>query len=192
MSDKNSAFYQQLLNLLEGEARERAENAFNEKGNPKKGFKPNTINYTITKKGFSGKKNEYDFIISRAVLEHVNDLEHTMLDIKSSLKEDGISLHKVDLKSHGLDRYTPFDFLTWPTFLYKLMYSHKGYPNRYRVDTYKHHATTANLKITHLEPTQELTQEQLNRIYPKLTSDFKHISPEELLWMGFWISLEHE
>jgi len=191
MSDTNSAVYKQLIGSLEGEARERAKNAFIDKDNPKKGFKPNTINYTITKNGFSGQKNEYDFIISRAVLEHVNDLENTMLDIKHSLKEDGISLHKVDLKSHGLDRYTPFDFLTWPTLLYKLMYSHKGFPNRYRVDKYKHHAETSNLKITHLEPTQQLTQEQLDRIYSKLTRDFKHISPEELLWMGFWIRLEH-
>lgn len=192
MSDKNSAVYQQLLSLLEGEARERAENAFKEKGNPKKGFKPNTINYTITKNGFSGKKDKYDLIISRAVLEHVNDLEHTMLDMKASLKKNGISLHKVDLKSHGLDRYTPFDFLTWPKLLYKLMYSHKGYPNRYRVDVYKHHAKASHLKVTHLEPTQQLTQEQLNLIYPKIINDFKHTPQEELLWMGFWMTLVHD
>ena len=36
-----------------------------------------------------------------------------MLDIQRSMKAGGLSVHQVDLKSHGLDRYVAFDFLTW-------------------------------------------------------------------------------
>lgn len=36
-----------------------------------------------------------------------------MLDIQRSMKAGGLSVHQVDLKSHGLDRYAAFDFLTW-------------------------------------------------------------------------------
>ena len=97
--------------------------------------------------GLSGAIDEYDLVISRAVLEHVNDLEKIMLDIKCSMKNKGVSIHQVDLKSHGLDRYIEFDFLTWPRSLYKLMYSHKGFPNRVRVDTYKENAKNMGLNV---------------------------------------------
>ncbi len=139
----------------------------------------------------SGSKNEYDLIISRAVLEHVNNLEKTMLDVKQNLKEKGQSLHQVDLKSHGLDRYTDFDFLTWPDFIYRLMYSHKGFPNRLRVNCYKEFATKVNLSIKQLTPTGRIDENKIDHIYRKLAKGFRMIPPEELSWTGFWIYLEH-
>jgi len=191
LSAKNIQVYQHLLNSLDANKRDRAENAFQEKGNPESGFKENSINYKITENGLSDASNAYDLIISRAVLEHVNVLDKTMLDIKRSLKPNGVSLHQVDLKSHGLDRYTDFDFLTWPTVLYHLMYSHKGYPNRLRVNKYRELAEQAQLKIKHLSPTGQLDPQKVDLIYAKVADEFRQTSREELSWQGFWIYLEH-
>ncbi|MDH5561840.1 MAG: class I SAM-dependent methyltransferase [Deltaproteobacteria bacterium] len=191
MSEKNIDIYVQLLNSLGGKERKRAEAVFKEKGNPASGFNEHCIRYKVTKNGLSGANNAYDLIISRAVLEHVNDLKETMFDVKRCLKKDGLSLHEVDLRSHGLDRYTDFDFLTWPTFLYALMYSHKGFPNRWRVSTYKELANSSRLHVKELKPTGRLDQSKLSFIRPKIAKEFRLISPDELSWLGFWVHLEH-
>lgn len=191
LSRKNIETYSCLLKMLDKSKRERAQNAFKENGKPESGFDETKIYYNVTKDGLADEQHQYDLIISRAVLEHVNDLKKTFRNIKHSLRNGGASLHKVDLKSHGLDRYTDFDFLTWPNFVYNLMYSHKGFPNRHRVDTYKKFAQQAGLKIKQLVPTGHIDIEKLTRIYPYLPNEFKKSSLDDLSWKGFWIHLEH-
>jgi len=191
MTNKNIEVYTHLLNSLGEKEQLRAKNVFKEKGNPKSGFNKDFINYRVTKNGLSGESNKYDLIISRAVLEHVNDLRNTMLDIKQSMKNKGASIHEVDLKSHGLDRYTDFDFITWPKSVYDLMYSHKGFPNRWRINNYKELAEISGLHVKKLVPTGQLSQEKLRVIYPKVAKEFRHMSPEELSWLGFWMHIEH-
>jgi hypothetical protein len=191
LSSKNIQVYLHLLNSLDADKRARAENAFKEKGNPESGFNESAISYTITENGLSDATNTYDLIISRAVLEHVNVLDKTMRDIKQSLKLGGVSLHQVDLKSHGLDRYTDFDFLTWPTPIYNLMYSHKGYPNRLRVNYYRDLAEQSQLKVKQLTPTGQLDQSKVEKIHLKVAKEFRQTSVEELSWLGFWMYLEH-
>lgn len=189
-SNKNVEIYMHLLNSLGSAERERASTAFNEKGNSKSGFNPEAITYLVTPNGLSGSHKKYDLIISCAVLEHVNCLEGTMNDIRQSLKDDGISIHKVDLRSHGLDRYTDFDFLTWSTLKYNLMYSHKGYPNRWRVNKYRELAQFSKITVKNLSPTGRLGPEKIDAIYPKLAKEFRQVSHEELAWLGFWMILE--
>jgi len=191
LSNKNIDVYMHLLMSLGKGERERANNAFNEQGNPKSGFNPKAITYRVTKNGLSGSSREYDLIISRAVLEHVNNLEETMIDIKRSLKYGGVSIHEVDLKSHGLDRYKEFDFLTWPKPIYDLMYSHKGFPNRWRVNQYRELAESSKLHVKKLSPVGRLEQEKLDVIYLKVAKEFSRVSPKELSWLGFWMLLEH-
>jgi len=192
LSNKNLDVYMSLLNSLDKEARVRADNAFNKKGDVRSGFNPKAINYMVTKNGLAWSGEEYDLIISRAVLEHVNNLEETFHDIKKNMKINGISLHKVDLSSHGLDRYTEFDFLTLPDPIYKLMYSHKGSPNRWRMTKYRELAFAENLRIKKLAPVSQVEKEKLEIIFHKISSKFIiGISPDELSWRGFWLWLEH-
>ncbi|MDO9195013.1 methyltransferase domain-containing protein [Rhodoferax sp.] len=191
LSNKNIEVYARLLDSLGHAERERASNAFNEKGNPRSGLNSEAISYKVTSNGLSGAFMAFDLIISRAVLEHVNDLAETMVDIKRGMKKTGISLHQVDLKSHGLDRYKDFDFLTWPKFAYDLMYSHKGFPNRWRVDRYRELAASAGLHMKNLSPTGRLEQRQIKVIHPKVARQFSRVSPDELSWLGFWMLLEH-
>jgi SAM-dependent methyltransferase len=191
LSTKNIDAYQYLLDSLTGRERERADNAFKESGNPASGFNQSAIDYRVARNGLSGSEKEYDMIISRAVLEHVNNLEETMLDVKRGMKPGGVSIHQVDLKSHGLDRYTAFDFLTWPEIAYRLMYSHKGFPNRWRVDKYKELAASSHLRVRHLSPTGLLDREKIEIVHPKLAKSLRHVTPEDLAWTGFWMVLEH-
>jgi len=190
MSNENVDVYVCLLNSLSKVQRKRAEAAFNEKENIRNGFKENCISYKVTKNGLSEEINKYDLIVSRAVLEHVNNLKETMLDIKRSMKNSGISLHQVDLKSHGLDRYIDFDFLTWPKFIYNLMYCHKGFPNRWRVNKYKELAESSKLNIKKLIHTGQLDPKSLNIVSRNISNEFKDISPQDLSWLGFWLHLE--
>lgn len=188
-SDKNLAVYRLLIDSLEGEQRRRALAAFSEAGRPESGFASQRIDYLVSPNGLSGATNAYDLVISRAVLEHVNNLDDTMLDIAKSMKPTGMAVHQVDLKSHGLDRYVEFDFLTWPSVLYRLMYSHKGFPNRWRVDRYRTLAVNAGLKITRLTPTDKVEPGRLSSIQPYMAPEFRNTPIEELCWAGFWIQM---
>lgn len=190
MSDKNVGIYAQILKSLDGACRKRADSAFLEIGNPASGFNPAAVSYTVTKNGLIGAKGEFDLIISRAVLEHVSNLEDTMRDIQQGMKTDGIAIHQVDLRSHGLDRYKTFDFMTWPTAIYKLMYSHKGFPNRWRVDKYRELAKRTNLRLSRLTPTDRVPVEDLKIIYSKLAREFGQVALDDLAWMGFWMVLD--
>ena len=192
LSEKNIEIYTILLDLLDDKQKDRAAAAFKVKGKPESGFDDKVICYKVTEDGLAGGTGKYDLIISRAVLEHVNHLEKTMNDIKDSLRDGGISLHQVDLKSHGLDRYTDFDFLTWPTSLYNIMYSHKGFPNRLRVNRYREFAQKSGLRIKQLTPTGWIDHKKLDIIYDKTAWEFKGISLDELSWQGFWIHLVHD
>jgi SAM-dependent methyltransferase len=191
VSKKSIETYLHLIGSLDGEARARAEGAFNERGNPASGFREDAIRYKVARDGLSGASREYDLIISRSVLEHVNDLGKTMLDIRGSLKQDGVSVHKVDLKSHQLDRYTEFDFLTWPTTLYKLMYSHKGFPNRWRIDKYVDLAKLSDLRMDRIVDTGKVSTGRIMKIRPWVARHLRSLSVDELSWLGFWMRLRH-
>lgn len=191
LTANNIGAYYHLLNTLPAGPRERAQSAFKHKNLVSSGFNPAAITYRVTPDGLAGNGGSYDLILSRAVLEHVNDLEETMRDIKRNLKPGGLSIHKVDLKSHGLDRHADFDFLTRRPLVYRLMYSHKGCPNRWRVNKYRELAEKVGLRLRALTPTGRLEADKVKRVYPEAARHFGDISPDEFSWLGFWMTLEH-
>jgi len=189
-SDETVRVYARLLESLDGAPRARAASAFVEAGNPASGFDPAAIAYHVSPDGLSGASRAYDLILSRAVLEHVDNLHGTVRDVAAALKPGGISIHEVDLRSHGLDRYQAFDFLTWPEPFYRLMFSEKGFPNRRRVNTYRELFEQAGLRIRKLEPTACLAPEKVALIEPHLAASLRGVSRDELGWMGFWVVVE--
>ncbi len=191
-SSTNARVYELILDSLEPEPRRRATAAFRIPGRSDSGFNPDAIQYFVTNNGLSRYSAAYDLIISRAVLEHVNYLDESIADIARALAPGGVSVHEVDLRSHGLDRYRPLDFLTWPDALYRLMYSHKGFPNRWRVDRYKTLAHRNGLRIKALQPTELLQRHDVDAIKPELAKAFQEVSIEELSWLSFWMILEHD
>jgi SAM-dependent methyltransferase len=190
VSEKNLRVYERLLESLDPPQRQRAEAAFVEPGTPASGFRPEAIGYFVSRDGLSGASRQYDLVISRAVLEHVDNLAGTARDVAQALKPDGLSIHEVDLRSHGLDRYQAFDFLTWPEPVYRLMFSQKGFPNRWRLNRYRDLFEQAGMRIRKLEPTTRLPAEKVALIEPHLAAPLRGVSAEELSWMGFWMVLE--
>ncbi len=74
----------------------------------------------------------YDIIVSRAVMEHLYDPLQALEDMVTCLKPGGRMLHKIDLRDHGM--FTPYHqeltFLTFPGSLHRLMTRNSGRPNR--------------------------------------------------------------
>ncbi|CCE24374.1 methyltransferase domain-containing protein [Methylotuvimicrobium alcaliphilum] len=186
----NSEALQTIIDKLSPDEQQRAKNCFKEFGNPGSGLKPECIEYITHKKGLSQLDQAIDLIYSRAVLEHVNSLPETFQDMYRALKPSGIALHKVDLKSHGLHQENPLDFLTWPDYLWNIMYCNKGVPNRYRIDKYRKVIGQTAFKIELLEAVEECDEETAQKIKPKLAKKFSDISIVDLKWLSFWMRVK--
>jgi SAM-dependent methyltransferase len=187
MSPKNIQILKIMLERLPQPRRDRAGACFRQTDHPESGFAPQFIDYLVQPSGLSGLANEIDLVISRAVLEHVNDLPATFRDTYTALKPGGIAVHLVDLKSHGLHRDNPLDFLCWPTWLWSLMYSAKGVPNRLRANAYRDAVAQCGFKVIVMKPTLLAAPDDVLAIRPDLAAPFKTLSEEDLSWLGFWL-----
>ncbi len=81
----------------------------------------------------------YDYIVSRAVLEHLFNPLVALQHMVACLKPGGRMLHKIDLRDHGM--FTPehheLTFLEIPSSFYRLMTYNSGRPNRILVNHYQ-------------------------------------------------------
>jgi SAM-dependent methyltransferase len=184
---KQLAVLRQIIEDLEEHARERAFACFNIAGDPASGFDVDRLEYVVTRDGLSGLVDRVDMVYSRAVLEHVNDLDATFDDMDQALKPGGVMVHQVDLKSHGLHRENPLDFLTWPVWLWKIMYSGKGVPNRWRIDRYRSAICRLGFDVSILEPTSLAKIADLTSVRPYLAKPFCELDDQSLAWLGFWL-----
>jgi len=187
MTQKNADTLLELLWRLDNRARGRASECFRQPGNPFSGFNPERIRYLIQPSGLSGLHSEVDLVFSRAVLEHVNNLDATFADMARALRADGILLHQVDLKSHGLHRRNPLDFLTWPPAVWSWMHSHKGVPNRWRPDRYRDAMRRIGFETLLMRPTEVVDASVVDEVRPHLARPFKSLSDADLSWLGFWL-----
>lgn len=187
MSAKNVAILRRLLDRLDGTARTRADHCFRSPGDPASGFVPDRIHYLTRASGLSGLRHTVDITLSRAVLEHVNDLFGTFSDMEQALVPGGMCLHLVDLKSHGLHRYNRLDFLTWPPLLWWCMYSYKGAPNRWRIDRYRDALARAGLALQLLQINERASSEEIRTIRPHLSSRFATLADDDLSPLSFWL-----
>jgi hypothetical protein len=123
-------------------------------------------------------------------LEHVNDISATIGDMENALKKGGVTLNKVDLKSHGLHRGNILEFLTWPELLWNLMYSEKGTPNRWRLDEYKRILCNSYLKLIFIKCIETCSKDVIDEVRPFLSKQFKHLSDEDLSCLSFWFKAQ--
>jgi hypothetical protein len=187
LSEKNLAVINELISGLDIAQRQRAESCFLQAGNPASDFNPDFIHYHIDPNGLSGLRNEVDLVLSRAVLEHVNDLPATFNDMYTAMKRNAIAIHQVDLKSHGLHQSNPLDFLLWPDALWRLMYSHKGVPNRLRVNSYRTILAQTGFEEVSLEPTLLANPADVSAVQPNIAKSFRQVSNQDLRCLGFWL-----
>ena len=85
-------------------------------------------------------QGSFDFIVSRAVLEHLYDPDAAFSVMNRLLKSGGYMIHKIDFSDHGLfssKGFHPLTYLTIPESLYRLMTYDSGKPNRKLINHYK-------------------------------------------------------
>lgn len=187
LSGKNLTALEQLRSGLDSDARRNFDSALVDPADAKRGFRPDRLELRVTPNGYAGLDQEADLVISRAVLEHVNDLDGTFFDMVRSMKPGACALHLVDLKSHGLHRHDRLDFLEWPAFLWSLMYSHKGVPNRWRLDRYRQIVQALPVTDVLLDSTSRATAAEVAAVRPRLAMPFRGISEDDLACLGFWL-----
>ena len=191
-SSHNVEILQKIMANLPPHMRLRAERCFAQRGKITSGFDTRRLRYLVHPYGLSGAHHNADLIISRAVLEHVNDLSATFADMHDALRDGGMAVHEVDLRSHGLHCQNPLDFLTWPQRLWSWMYRHKGYVNRWRVDRYREVIRENSLKVVMMTPLQVIEKTVVEEVRPYLPSPFCDISDEDLSWLTFRLICQKE
>jgi len=187
LSDKNASV---MVDLIAGEtepARSRISACLRDPAQPGSGFDPKQIEYLVRPSGLSGLEGAVDLVISRAVLEHVNDLEATFKDMVLAMRPGALAIHQVDLRSHGLHVDNPLDFLTWSMRLWDWMYSDKGVPNRWRIDRYRDIVMRLPVDVLMLEPTKLAAHDVVGSVRPYLAAPFKNVGDEDLRCLGFWL-----
>jgi SAM-dependent methyltransferase len=148
----------------------------------------------------------YDFIVSRAVMEHVVDPKLSITRMKSALKPGGTMIHVVDLKDHGM--FTAYNFhelkfLEIPEWVYVEMSRARGRPNREPLSSYRDLLPGSNIKVTslvgddRLEPVayEDIPRDQrdaaialVRRHKKKLQPRFQKEEDQDLAVSGFIIT----
>ncbi|MBV8056659.1 MAG: hypothetical protein JO071_15615 [Deltaproteobacteria bacterium] len=81
----------------------------------------------------------YNFIVSRAVLQSLNDPISAVRDMARALVSHGMLVHKVDLRDWGMfsGEFHELKFLEMPSWLYTCMTRGSGRPNRVLINRYR-------------------------------------------------------
>lgn len=133
-----------------------------------------------------------DLVISRAVLEHVRDLDGLFAGLREATAEDCVMIHKVDLRSHGFQLTNDLDFLRFPVREWDAMTEHTGEPNRLRASDYVALARRHGFAIAHLSAARQLPRAAVEQVRGELAEPFASMSPEELSVVGIWLVLVRE
>ena len=95
------------------------------------------IYYVYDETGQFNWSGTVDFVYSKSTLEHMQNLNDSFDIMMRLLKKNGHMFHAVDFTSHGIYYKTPYDHLLFSPFMWKLMGSHRGIPNRILWSTYE-------------------------------------------------------
>jgi SAM-dependent methyltransferase len=96
----------------------------------------------------------FDWIVSRAVLEHLYDPIAALDAMAARLAPGGVLVHRIDLRDHGMFDGHPLTFLTVPDRLYHAMTVGSGRPNRVLAPEYaawlRRSGLTGSVRISRL------------------------------------------
>ncbi len=121
------------------------------------------------------KEKSIDVIFSHSVLEHVNDLEQLIMDLKKYIKPNGTMIHVVDYRDHFF-KY-PFHFLlyskkTWNKYL------NPGDLPRWRISDHVNHFKKQGFNTLVLH--QEFNEQKFNKIKSRIHSEFSTYPENDL------------
>jgi len=130
---------------------------------------------------------KFDLVLSRAVLEHVRDVDRLYGDLEGLLSDDAVLIHKVDLRCHGFRLNHELDFLLFPERVWRRLTTHIGEPNRVRYPDYlavgeKHGFVPVYASSTHVIPLEDA-----RRVRKNLAVPFRDMADDVLSVLGFWM-----
>ena len=156
------------------------------------------------------KPESFDFIVSRAVIHNVYELERGFEAMDRLLAPGGYMFHKIDFSDENMFSSRgmhPLTFLTIPERVYRLMASDSGKPNRRLINDYRAQMrklgydarlfVSAILGRGPLIPHKERIERGLDygnqtvslisEIRPKLASPYRGLTEEELAAAGIFL-----
>lgn len=151
----------------------------------------------------------YDFIVSRAVMEHLYDPLCALKGMAEALAPGGMMMHKVDLRDHDMFSLNSHElrFLEVRSGVFRRMTRASGRPNRVLVDRYrnvlKENGLTASVLVTRLvavgDIVPHLVYEDIPRglrdkslacvrsVRGRFAPEFRAVSDEDLSVAGFFM-----
>jgi SAM-dependent methyltransferase len=208
--------YRALRGRLPEAARERFDEALEIRSDRECIYRPGRSAY-LTGSGLEdcGSRfpaENFDLIVSRAVLEHLYDPDRAFDTMDKLLAPGGRMAHKIDLRDHDMfsaGGKHPLTFLTFPGWLWRRMTLHSGKPNRRLYPYYalkmRELGYEHTLFVTHifgeegdlvphppaLRPGTDYCDAHLQlvrRIRGRLDREFRSYTDEELLISGIFLS----
>lgn len=135
-------------------------------------------------------KNSIDFIVSNAVLEHVNNLEKLLINMLHVVKRDSKMFHVVDLRCHNrFKMHGELYFHTFHNLIWNLMGGRIGHPNRMLFKEYIKLFEKYNLE-NNVVFLQHFSKSSLDHAKMYLKSD--NIDPYEISEFRVMSSLEEK
>lgn len=134
----------------------------------------------------------YDLVISRAVLEHVRDLDDLHASLREVTTDDAVLVHKVDLRSHGFEWDHELDFLLFDESTWRGLTTHIGEPNRARAPGYLEVARRHGFVPVHVSASRTIPAARAAALRPHLASPYREMSPAVLSVLGIWLVLVRE
>jgi SAM-dependent methyltransferase len=133
----------------------------------------------------AGKK--FDLVISRAVLEHVRDLDRSYRELDLLLSDDAVLIHKVDLRCHGFRWNHELDFLMFSERLWRGLTTHIGEPNRKRYPEYLELGERYGFVPVWAASTHVIPVADVERVRPSLAEPYRSMTDDALRTLGFWV-----
>jgi SAM-dependent methyltransferase len=143
----------------------------------------NSISIEHAPHHFSGEK--FDVVFSNAVLEHVADVRSSFEAMRELLAPEGVMLHDVDLRSHQRFEQHALHFLEYSPFLWKIMTSHTGEPNRVRFPTYIQILEDLGFLDIRVDVRERFDAELVRKVKPRLAEAFRSLEGEDLAVAAF-------
>lgn len=160
---------------------------------------------------FTPQTPPYDAVISRAVLEHLDDPLLALDGMWERLQAGGMLVHRIDFRDHGMFAGAhPLSFLTISRTVYRLMTRDTGRPNRVLLPAYRDHLIQrqwqSRIGITRLvgvegefpacrwedlpAPARDQALRAVAAIRPKLAAPFRSYRDEDLAVAGIVLVAE--
>lgn len=134
-------------------------------------------------------QNQYDLIISKDVLEHVDNLSAAFKEMQIALAPGGRMIHKIDFQTHTsfIQETDKLNFLRYSEYTYKKFVKFRGGPNRLRLPEVLDLATSHGFKVQKIYINKEISAAELAEIKPYLSEYYKNLPESALMPLSAWI-----